>query len=445
MKIILATFLLLLSNATLADFSAAAKDYANKNYQKAFESFMEMAKLGEKRAQFNLGVMYYSGQYVEQDLAKAYAWTKLATESETLSEQVQKSFKVIAENVADKKRAEETFLEYKNKYGTQALLEKLHPTLINPEDGESFFATPKKIVEPRYPSRAAKRGAQGWVRISFDIDTIGTPRNIKILESAPAGMFDEVTLKAVRQWKFEVELDKDGMPVKQHRKSYTLEYRLRNMSFLSTESKDYKRTLRKAKAGHAQSQFAIGVWQSKLPKLTKDLNPSEWYLKAAIQGHPSAQYLLAESLLNGQGCVKDNQKGFDWLMQAANNNSQDALQLLGTQEASKNTLESHKKALSYFNRLKEQDVYTKLEIARILATSPHAEILNASKSLEIVNNIEETLYVDSITLHEVKGEAYFALGDKKKAVKMFAKALEQAKKFNADTNSIEGRIAELSK
>jgi uncharacterized protein len=37
------------------------------------------AALGDAAAQFNLGVMYYEGQGVQQDYTQAYMWVNLAT------------------------------------------------------------------------------------------------------------------------------------------------------------------------------------------------------------------------------------------------------------------------------------------------------------------------------------------------------------------------------
>jgi hypothetical protein len=52
-------------------------DYAQKTlcYRKAAEQ-------GDARAQFNLGVLYYMGNGVAQDFAKAYFWFNLATAAE---------------------------------------------------------------------------------------------------------------------------------------------------------------------------------------------------------------------------------------------------------------------------------------------------------------------------------------------------------------------------
>ena len=70
--------LALLTGAAQADFLDATEAYEKKQYDTAFKEFSELARLGNKRAQFNLGVMYLNGEGVEKDLSLAYAWGKLS-------------------------------------------------------------------------------------------------------------------------------------------------------------------------------------------------------------------------------------------------------------------------------------------------------------------------------------------------------------------------------
>ena len=444
MKKILALTLLLFGFSAQADFDSAVEEYANKNYKQAYESFLRMAKLGEKRAQFNLGVMYYAGQHVEKDLTQAYAWAKLATESETLTEHERKNFKLIESAVVDKKKAEEIYQNYKTQYGTLALMDRLYPTLIKPKNGAAFSAEPEKIVNPRYPRKAAMRGVQGWVRMGFDVDMKGTPRNITILESIPQDVFDEVTLDAVVQWKFKVNHNKDGKPLSQRRLRYTFEYKLEGGGPLAIKPSVYKSTLENAEAGNSNSQFLIGFWESKVPNSDNNQNPTKWYFKAATQGHPAAQFELAESLLKGQGCIQDKAKGLEWLTRSAANNYHEALELLAIQAAEKESLDSHTEAVSHFEKAPKLSTYATLVYARLLATSPFEQVRDANKAIELADNIDDEKFMDPISPYEIKGEAYSLLGDKSEAVDMFEEALDEAEDVGADTTSIEKRIAELS-
>ncbi len=60
----------------------ADQAYEDGKYKRAFKLYQQLAKdAGDGFAQYRLGVMYYFGQHVEQDIVSAYAWSYLAAES----------------------------------------------------------------------------------------------------------------------------------------------------------------------------------------------------------------------------------------------------------------------------------------------------------------------------------------------------------------------------
>lgn len=61
-------------------FIAGLDAYEDRNYDAATRYFLDASTWGVKDAQFNLGVMYYHGQGVEQDLITAYAWFAISAE-----------------------------------------------------------------------------------------------------------------------------------------------------------------------------------------------------------------------------------------------------------------------------------------------------------------------------------------------------------------------------
>lgn len=63
------------------DAKIAAKDYQEKNYEKAYSGFEKLAYIGDKHAQYMLSIMFLYGQGTERNLAKSYAWSKLSTET----------------------------------------------------------------------------------------------------------------------------------------------------------------------------------------------------------------------------------------------------------------------------------------------------------------------------------------------------------------------------
>jgi len=54
-----------------------------------------------------------------------------------------------------------------------------------------------------YPRRARAKGITGFVKFNLLINPRGLVEKIKILESVPAGVFDQVALNNMRGWKFD--------------------------------------------------------------------------------------------------------------------------------------------------------------------------------------------------------------------------------------------------
>jgi protein TonB len=55
---------------------------------------------------------------------------------------------------------------------------------------------------PPYPERAKQREIQGQVRVSLLVGAQGNVKRLKILESSPPGVFDEVVRNTVSNWTF---------------------------------------------------------------------------------------------------------------------------------------------------------------------------------------------------------------------------------------------------
>jgi len=66
-----------------------------------------------------------------------------------------------------------------------------------------FNQLPIVRVEPKYPRIAAKNNTSGWVHLKFDIDELGKPKNIKILDVSPKNFkFEVEARKALRKWRY---------------------------------------------------------------------------------------------------------------------------------------------------------------------------------------------------------------------------------------------------
>jgi len=73
------------------------------------------------------------------------------------------------------------------------------PNLGAPSDSDSV---PLVRVPPQYPIRAAERGIEGWVVLSFTITATGTVENPRVLDAQPKRIFDRAAIRALKKWKY---------------------------------------------------------------------------------------------------------------------------------------------------------------------------------------------------------------------------------------------------
>jgi TonB family protein len=425
-----------------ADFNSASDLYDSGDYTAAHKEFLSMAQVGEKRSQFNLGVMYYYGQHVEKDINKAYAWMKLSIQGETSKDNERAVFKTISSKVENKEIAESEYHNLQAIYSTDVLLKKLYPILVTPTDEHAYEAVPISIVEPKYPHSALLRGLQGRVSFQFDIDKLGVPRNIQLLESFPEKIFDKNSVKTFKKWRFETATDSTGKKIQALGLRYTLEYHFEDAGGLQLKKNLYENSKLEADTGNANAQYKLGYWSKNLSNLISDTNnPNDWFLKAAVQGHSSAQYELGRSLIYGQGCHTDKEKGIEWLTRSAENGQGDAKLLLGSLATKLTDYGSQERALAYFNSVDELSNSAKLDYAWLLATSPHQKISNPEKAIDLSNSFSRKSFFDQATLSEIKAAAYAAMGKFELAIDLQKVALEEAEDMKADVEVIKMNLA----
>lgn len=71
--------------------------------------------------------------------------------------------------------------------------------------------TPLYRLEPMYPREQAKRGHEGWVILSFDIDTYGFVTNVELESKHGAHGFAKQAKRAVKKWRYAPKIV-DGKP-----------------------------------------------------------------------------------------------------------------------------------------------------------------------------------------------------------------------------------------
>ena len=85
--IYLAVVLLGSASPALADYEDGVNAAFAGDFDTAFREFSLAAEAGLDLAQYNLGILYFTGQGVDQDFAQAYTWTEAAAQQGHLAAQ----------------------------------------------------------------------------------------------------------------------------------------------------------------------------------------------------------------------------------------------------------------------------------------------------------------------------------------------------------------------
>lgn len=64
---------------------------------------------------------------------------------------------------------------------------------------------------PRYPFRAERKGVMGWAIVEYTVRPDGTTSDIRLIDAAPEGYFEDSAVIAVKGWKYEPPME-DGQP-----------------------------------------------------------------------------------------------------------------------------------------------------------------------------------------------------------------------------------------
>ncbi|MFC3120821.1 energy transducer TonB [Agaribacter flavus] len=95
---------------------------------------------------------------------------------------------------------------------TLSLQKPIIRTNISPTIGATNSTLrPLFRTNPRYPTTAARDGIEGFVVLSFDINTAGEVENITIVDAKPKGMFERAARSALKKWKYQPQT-KNGQP-----------------------------------------------------------------------------------------------------------------------------------------------------------------------------------------------------------------------------------------
>ena len=111
----------------------------------------------------------------------------------------------------------------------------------------------------------------------------------------------------------------------------------------------------------------------------KDLNEAyKWFLTAAENGHPNAQYAIGNAYISGEVLGKDSEKGIDWLKKSYRNKNPRAMMSL---------------AIIY---IEGKEVSRDIEKAHVLATL--AKLHGHDKADKFIQYIETNIRQDQVEM-----------------------------------------------
>lgn len=187
---------LMFSQPVAADWWQAITAYGQQDYRLAQQEFEKLLPLGNKDAAFNLGAMYFNGEGVQQDAAKALAHFMLAAELGRVDAAklvVQQQQNIDALSLA---QAEQQLQQLKQQV-------QIWPKHWQGEQLQVELPAPIKRVLPKYPPAAAQAGQFGYVAMRFLVDEQGKVQSVDVVDAYPEKVFDRESIRAVRRWQYE--------------------------------------------------------------------------------------------------------------------------------------------------------------------------------------------------------------------------------------------------
>ena len=69
-----------------------------------------------------------------------------------------------------------------------------------------------RYVPPEFPSKALSQRLNGAVTVEYTVDASGDPRDVRVIEATPPGVFDHAAVAAVKRWHYDPVIA-NGAPV----------------------------------------------------------------------------------------------------------------------------------------------------------------------------------------------------------------------------------------
>lgn len=434
-----------------ADFQLGVEHYEAGNLEAAYKEFKQAADYGEAAAQFNLGAMYYRGEFVEKDLIKSYAWLALAEQNNEASDKPLHIRLYEQLSAEEKIQADALLKQFQADYSPSAIEQRLLPNIGNSSNVTT--ERPLKRVAPEYPRTALHSGISfGIVDVVFTIDQDGITRDHKVQYSSNP-IFERSAVEALRKHIYQpAKVGERHVSVNGARNRFI--YEMTDLQIREKRLLSIKEELQKnAQSGSGDEKLAYGyflesstsLFNHVKPELKPNENPNDWYLDAAKEGNSTAAYFLGRNVLYGNMCDADSMKSMGWLLQAAQKGLVEAQYMLAMESLSGARFEKNNdKAVYWLKKAAEKDDAARLRYAWLLTTLPEASKRNAELAASLVKLVPKDYY-DQQTYLETQAAIAAELGDFKAALRWAKRARKDAEKLDIPLNRIDAQIASYKK
>jgi uncharacterized protein len=437
----------LFATAAHADLVGAQKAYAARNFESAFQQFMEVATLGNVTAQENLAAMYVDGEGVARDNVLGYAWAVIARENGG-NAAMQNIIDQLQPHLDDKARARVKAVT--DQFGKAALEERLLPApSADPRqrlEGEACKMTRPVNPNDFYPRSAVREEISGSVFVEAAISSDGKVHRPHVWYSVPEGVFEHAG-RAVT-WSSGFASRKADGPSDLCAIRFKVKFRSKSPKDVSiTEA--YKNARAPALGGDPLAQVIYGLLMFDREvqgnaTATPDMTPAAWFLKAAQAGLPYAQYLVGIDLLriDSHADARENQKGLAWLQLAAANGRAEAKFALANYQLRTNSAATSDATVFAWleDAAKAGHRDGTLYLAALLAASPDPTRRDPARALTLVD-LSKWDFDSDPTACEVIAAARAQRGEFDDAVSMQQRAIRGAQRFKWDIGPLKERLA----
>lgn len=431
-RLCLLLLLLLVDRTWAVTFETAMAYYSGEKYEQAHEAFVELASIGNERAQFNLGVMYARGEYVQQDFVESAAWLMLSNDTVT-KDSTEKVLTIVSGKLdeAGREQAQTRFQELLASYGHDTVQSRYFPEAALDENG--VFQRAKLVVQkvPKFPR--LRKVVPGIVDVQYTIAADGSARNIIVLV-ASNDKFKEAALESVRALQFK-PATVNGEPTTEFGRRMRYNFTVGNSKVDLDYLNEFVEPLKQdAIIGGAREKYSYAYTLGMLDSMTGQLKGSEkvsldpasdWFQKAAQDGSAMAKFELGLDLSYGKQCLADSKKSYFWLEQAADDGVLDAKMFLGLELLNGGHFA---KDVSRGMALLEEAAkgnyaHAKLALAWIYATHPDKTVRDVTQASAHLKTFNSDDYLDKLSVYETEAVVYALNGDSKAARKALDKAM----------------------